>query len=299
MLKNNNSLLTYLKVNSSESDELILEVIDPATNSVSEIPSSALSSIKDIQETLDLVKSSLQRDPKGDSNYTFWLNKGWNKSIDYYVSSRAKSFEESGLLTKEVSNPINYTNTSDHRDSSPLFSVPETLLNRRTKRVFNSQKIVGNCEFHMGIKNAVSNIYAFLNGYKIYTIVYNVENIIPGVYLYDFETASLLTISEGTFSEEMSANIQGMGTPRTASFSIILVADFDTLLEKMPYSRGLRDTYIDAGRIAQNLIIAYGQYGIFSLVTPALRDRAVAALLKLQEPDFSPLYSLTFGYPLK
>lgn len=135
-----------------------------------------------------------------------------------------------------------------------------------------------------------------LNGLDIYFIVYNVENITPGSYLFNIKNNALINRRKGIFSQEMVTNLQGMTTPTTASFTIILVANFEKLLKLMPYSKGLRHTYIESGRLAQKLLISYWQYGLACLTTPALKDSAVSNLLDIDRLDYSPLYSLTFGY---
>ncbi|WP_415076587.1 nitroreductase family protein [Legionella sp.] len=55
---------------------------------------------------------------------------------------------------------------------------------------------------------------------------------------------------------------------------------------------------MDAGRIAQKFVISFQQHGLYSLVTPALKDRDVSKLLNLDEANYSPLYSITLGYPV-
>jgi nitroreductase len=57
----------------------------------------------------------------------------------------------------------------------------------------------------------------------------------------------------------------------------------------------LRNLYIDAGRVAQQLLLIAGAYAIGSFMTPALRDRALAALLHLDPARQAPLYSVTMG----
>lgn len=62
-------------------------------------------------------------------------------------------------------------------------------------------------------------------------------------------------------------------------------------------SRNAMIFYIDSGRLAQKSLISYGQYGLCCLTMPALNEHAVANLFKIDQLDYSPLYSLIFGHP--
>jgi len=294
MSTNINSVLTIIRPSTSKDQNIILEVMDPENGLVDSYAKEELSDFTKINNILNDIKLRLRHEDAEDSGYAQWLQKGWNKSLDYYLASRSTPIDKQTDFKSHVLSNGNKNSFNTDKQHS----VPQALISRRTKRVFN-KKSLEKAIFFSGIENAFTHISDDIRGFKLYLIVYNIEEIAPAVYSYDYENKSLILIREGLFSEEMSANIQGMDTPRSACFSIILVADFDNLMRLRPGQKGLRATYIEAGRLAQKLVISYIQYGVFSLVTPALRDRAVSELLKLKEPDFAPLYSLTFGYPLK
>lgn len=300
MSANNSSLLTLLRQNIDKENNTILEIYNPEKNTVDIVPQDMLTSFENIQQVINTVKSQLDHNTSSNAHYLYWQEKGWYKSIDYYISSRNNSFKEKS--TKSSDSSKNFEGDNGVMDVSSAnrvekqFSVGQALIHRRTKRIFKKQP-VSKVIFYEGTKNA--NICNAIDGIKLYFIVYNVEEINPAAYCYNFQNSQLQLVQEGQFFTEMSHNIQGMNTPKTAAFTIILVADFDDLMKAMPYPRGLRDTYIEAGRLSQKLVVSYLQYGVFSLVTPALRDRDVSKLLKLNEQEFAPLYSITFGYPVK
>lgn len=300
MSANSNSLLTLLRQNIDTENNTVLEIYNPEKNTVNIIPQDMLTSLDNIQQVINSVKSQLDHNAPSNAHYSYWQEKGWHKSIDYYVSSRDSSFKENNAESSCLSRKSNIDSVvldvSSANSVEKQFSVDQALIHRRTKRVFK-KKPVSKEIFYEGIENA--SICNAVNGIKLYFIVYNVEEINPAAYCYNFQSSQLQLVQEGQFFTEMSHNIQGMNTPKTAAFTIILVADFDNLMKAMPYPRGLRDTYIEAGRLSQKLVVSYLQYGVFSLVTPALRDRDVSKLLKLNEQEFAPLYSITFGYPVK
>lgn len=302
MSENSISSLIILRQNNDNHKNTILELYDPENNNVNLIPHHKLENLESIQQLINSIKSQLNHPSSESKNYLNWQKKGWHKAIDYYISSRDNHFSKK-IVVRSESAQQDYVNINLQSNSSAIstkseFSVPQALINRRTKRVFRKQPVVKEV-FYSGVKNATCNIVSEIDGIKLYFIVYNVEEIIPSVYYYNFQNHQLQLVREGQFSNEMSYNLQGMKAPKTASFTIIVVAEFEKLMKKMPYARGLRDSYIEIGRLSQKLVISYQQYGIFSLVTPALRDRVVSNLLMLDEDKFAPLYSITFGYPLK
>jgi hypothetical protein len=295
MTKNAHSPLAVLRLVKQNEDSICLEIYDPEKNSAHKIAFSDSSKPESINDALNSIKNNISNDYKTQELYAHWIERGWAKSLDYYVASRDFLGENVINLFSEYNKlPIDrITNNVKKKDS-----ILRALLNRRSKRVFQNITIENHI-FHSGAENAAQYILNSLDGLKVYFIVYNIDNILPGVYSYDAKANSLSLIHDGIFSDDMSAIIQGMNTPKTANFSIILVAHFDALMKLMPYPKGLRDVYIESGRLAQKLIISYAQYGIFCLVTPALCDSRISNLLKIKEPEFAPLYSLTFGYPLK
>jgi SagB-type dehydrogenase family enzyme len=293
---NLNSLLTTLRPNFTGATPLV-EIIDPEKNTVDPINPENLLSMAKTAEVIQSIKQRLDHASPKNTHYTHWQDKGWYKSIDYYAASRANDFDTENQI-RAISHKAHDSDNIFENQSETLCSIPQALLRRRTKRVFKKCTLDEGI-FHAGIKNVVLNNLTEATGYELYCIIYKVDKLVPGVYIFNVKQHALKLIREGIFLEEMSANIQGMNTPKSANFTIILVANFERLLKTMPYPRGLRDTYIETGRLAQKLLIAYMQFGVFGLVTPALKDRNVAALLDLKEPQFSPLYSLTFGYPIK
>lgn len=279
-----------------------LEVWDIKNDCVKIISYENFSEVSRVKNLLNSIQSTIKNSTENQEmnhGYCSWLKMGWHKAVDYYVASRATD-DKNLFPLKNKNTVLKKTPTVDASITvGKEYDVVQALLRRRTKRKFNGERCLTDQIFFNGLFNALVLSDYELNGLEIYFIVYNVENITPGSYLFNIKNNALINRREGIFSQEMASNLQGMTTPTTASFTIILVANFEKLLKLMPYSKGLRHTYIESGRLAQKLLISYGQYGLSCLTTPALKDSAVSNLLNIDQLDYSPLYSLTFGYPLE
>lgn len=300
----NYSALSRFRVSPSDDNQsLSLSIWDAETDTIQQLSYKNLDDSSLIKQLIKKINLETKNNNiiKG---YKRWIDKGWYRSVDYYISSRAY-YDKNPLSKLKVTDENIQHSIYKVKTYSPLsrkVSRPldffQALLNRRTKRKFE-KKPLSQVIFYQGIQDSdLSTIGNVLSGFKIYCIIYNVNGIKPGVYSLVQEHNQLSCVQQGEFAGEMSKNLQGVQTPMTACFTIILVADFDALLPLMPYPKGLRCTYIESGRLMQRLLLAYGQYGLASLPTPALSDRAVSSLLKLDPRQAAPLYSLTVGYPV-
>lgn len=289
---NEYSPLTLLRFNQDISSNSYMELWDPETNINSDVNLNTISNFEGIKKYINSLKLSVCERNNYTEKYNHWICMGWNKSLDYYVST--KVFNEQG---KSATGVIKSLMTKKAVDSSnQMHKIPEALLLRRTRRVFVTETLKEDT-FYKGISNFIPSIFISdkTTGFEYYFIIYNVENITPGIYKLNLYDSTLTQIELGNYRDIMSQSIQGMRAPKTASFTVIPVANFKQLATDMPYSRGLRDSYIEIGRIAQKIIISYMIHGIFCLATPALSDRLMNNLLNLPEPQYAAIYSLTFG----
>jgi hypothetical protein len=295
------SSLTKIRLYRGDDAHNYIEIFDPENNFTAHYGSRKPYDATEISSLINELKQAISNDPEKDILYQAWFTKGWQNSLDYYVSTRSLPFDsfkytnignlKKSQLSDDFLNPQNNL-------PAIKFNIPEALLRRRSKRVFNGESVPKDI-FQAGIENFYTHILDSLYGIELYFIIFNVEKIISGVHYYNCNANSFSLINEGNFAGEMIPMMQGMRTASKAAFTIVLTANFDDLLKMMPYERGLRNVYIDAGRLAQKLIISYAQYDIHCLVTPALSDCSLSRLLQLEEPHSAPLYSLTFGYAIK
>lgn len=125
-------------------------------------------------------------------------------------------------------------------------------------------------------------------------IVYAVAGITPGVWNLDLDAGLALLDRAGDLREAMSDLMCGMQAPMTANVTVVFVADLRERQQRFPYERALRELYVEAGRVAQWLILACESRDAGCLITPATNDRALSDLLGLP-PHEVPVYTVTFG----
>lgn len=278
------SILRFSKVNHH------MEVHNSLADATVAVPYEELNDIKNVSKLIKEIKESFDDSNLDQQLYSHWLDRGWHKALDYYIESRDFTSIKDKIFINTVNASINF-------DIKNNFL--QTLLHRRTHRVFLNTPL----EFEILAKGTnlyfENNVTNSIDGVKFYYVLYNVKNMDNGVYYYNIPDETFDIMKKGNFRNEMSDILQGLRAPKMAAFSCIIVADFNVILEKMPYKKGLRDLYIETGRIAQKMLISYGSFNLACLTTPALKDKKVSTLLALNEPDCAPLYSLTFGIPLK
>lgn len=228
-------------------------------------------------------------------HYEHWIERGWNKSLEYYLASRSKTYDVSRynepFLLERKNIPIRITPNDDHIQS---------ILKRRTRRSFQEQTLDYDIFYNSFLKIiAEIGCSTNFNFFSFYFIVYNISELQPGVYYYDIKKNAFFKVKEGRFEDYVCECLNGLAAPKTAVFTVIQVANFKESMQKAPHAKGLRNTFMDAGRIAQKLIIEYGRYGLACLPTPALLDRKICSLISISESECAPIYSQTFGFPKK
>lgn len=258
-----------------------------------------------------------------------WWEREWSGPLDYYLWSRRwhyrdaddrdgaerrdtlRAYVQSGGPPPERLRPAGEALTLPAARPLPAErSLGEELLQRRTIRRYvqrdASRASLSAILWHglAGVRltrEAASEdeLLHYLESYGVafdfYLVVYAVSGIAPGVYYYDLEAHALVLLCAGDFREQMTTNLFGQTAPMSAAWTILLSADYVQYAWRYRHERALRNLYIDAGRVAQNLILIAGAYDLGSFMTPALRDRAVASLLQLDPERQAPLYSVTMG----
>lgn len=258
-----------------------------------------------------------------------WYRRGWGPSLEYYLWSRDCDFYDDEdnsnsnkhreeVLTsylqddkpKERIKPIGEViNLPKNMDINDKKTLGEILCNRRTTRKFLEQpltlevfsQILWN-GFDMVRRTRVSSskdLLGFLQSYGVafdfYFIIYSIESIEPGVYYYDLPEHKLIQVDQGQYRLEMSKNIIEQIAPMTAGFTLCCVVDIEQYLWRYRHERALRHVYMEVGRISQNFIITGSTQNLSTLTTPAMLDKKVSKLLKLNETRQIPLYTLTMG----
>jgi SagB-type dehydrogenase family enzyme len=258
-----------------------------------------------------------------------WWEREWAASLDYYQWSRRSLYRDtidedggqrretlSAYLRDDGPPPARLYPAGTAVPLTPARALPsdvtlgQELLKRRTVRVYAREAVpaasLSDILWHglAGVRltrTTVSDddLLHLLDSYGIafdfYVVIYDVAEIAPGVYYYDIEAHALVLLVAGEFREEMTTNLFGQTAPRSAAWTVLIAADFLQYAWRYRHERALRNLYVDAGRVAQQLLLIAGAYAIGSFMTPALRDRALAALLHLDPARQAPLYSVTMG----
>ncbi len=115
---------------------------------------------------------------------------------------------------------------------------------------------------------------------RIYVAIFRVENLKPGIYLYDEKTNSIVLISEGDYRKELHEICLEQDHIKTSSFMLIMVAR--SLKTTYRYGdRGFRYIYMDSAYISENIYLASTHYGVGTCAIGAFSDKAFNEFLSL------------------
>lgn len=256
-----------------------------------------------------------------------WQEHGWGLSLSTYAWSRTVKYHDSGPeenenrvsalramlverscppppVTDSFATPVRHFH---HWDS---LTVSEALSNRRSLGTFRRGKIkkialdmllhygtrkLRECR-HLASTGCIRNVLISVgSAIDIYLIVFAVEGLHPGVYLYEPERSTLVLRKLGNFQTETHQALAGQPDPTNAAVTIIFVADFDRYQWRYRHERALRNLYVEAGRLMQPLILAATAIGLGTGVTPAIRDELIPPLLRLDNLNSQALHTLTVG----
>lgn len=267
------------------------------------------------------------------SQIKHWIDRGWYDSLIYLMWSKTPNFiddnDNDGRLRrnliesyiKDEGPPKRVlTNDSKVRLSLPNPKIAEqsnhvqsgiksALFNRRTQRIFSGDSITQEI-FSYVIWNGLKRVrsirkltyedpldYFGSHGteFDFVLVIYGIEGITKGIYLYDLLQNSLSLVKEGDFREVLVKGLWDHKAPMSATHTILFVSDFGQYQWRYRHERALRNIFIEAGRIAQRLIIEGERFGVGSLPTPATRDTLLENLLGLDRSKQFVVYTLTMG----
>jgi hypothetical protein len=252
-----------------------------------------------------------------DPTLTDWVANGWRPSLEYFNWSEVPPAPSSEARA-EVSSTAPAPATSGGGDvpggrwswedsgSAPAeesegSTVGQILIRRRTTRHFKVRALSA-AELSRLLRNFTTlanqptEPAGAWSGLRMRAVVYSVEGLNPGVWDLDLEGEAATQVSSGDGElREVLANLMcGMQAPITASATIVLVVNFPERQKLFPYERGLRELYVEVGRIAQKFILAAEAQGIGTLITPATNDHILSDVLGLVDSE-APVYTITFG----
>lgn len=259
-----------------------------------------------------IAKSALSARDTVDNVRLDWIAKGWRPSLEYFEWSEGCD-QDSGCCAANAATDSNPTDilpaatgstewcwgdAADSELTSP-YTLGKVLVHRRTIRDYDPRPL-GQAKFARILSDFDTLLEnsdtanSLLVGVRFEAIIYAIEDLAPGVWDLDLRSRRATLMTEQDLRSTMSDLMCGMQAPKTASCTIVLVADLQERQRRYPYERALRELYIEVGRVAQWMILAAESHDAGCLITPATNDTVLSDLLGLPSWEV-PVYTVTIG----
>jgi SagB-type dehydrogenase family enzyme len=135
------------------------------------------------------------------------------------------------------------------------------------------------------------------NPFEGYIAIKNVNGLAQGFYHYDGVNKNLEMVCSSLPSRSQILGNQEWADE--AGAVIFLVANFERTMWKYPNPAAYRIVLIEAGHIAQNMMLAAVKHNLVSAPTSAISNSQAEGILKLDKISASIVYSLSLGFPDK
>ena len=256
-----------------------------------------------------------------------WIRYNWTAALPFFSLSLLTNQVDRGPNGSEVTTET----VNRYKEYSPrpprlstkgdaLYLTPQSevnydfinlaslLIDRRTQRRFEKGSISRNTLSNIlwiGLDSIRQNmLYEDANystrkslgsALEFFVVPYTVSSLNSGAFHYDVSEHALRLRSSKVTSGDFGDAIFGQGASSTASFSVVIVFNLTRYAWLYRQERALRNLFVEAGYVAQKLIIAAASEGLSCLPTPAIDDEAMCSLINIQQKEYLPAYSLTFG----
>ena len=197
-------------------------------------------------------------------------------------------------------------------DLSDENSVLATIERRRTRRNVLNEPIslaqLGDSLFAgLGINKFIKTPTSVLplkmtpsggarNPYEAYVVVQNVKGLEPAVYHYSGVEHSLMKIGPMP-SEPLQNYVQRQEWADAMPAMILLVANLERVSWKYGDPNAYRVVMMEAGHIAQNIMLSCTGNGLTACPTAALNHREISNLVGIRKIAQTPVYALLVGKP--
>lgn len=257
-----------------------------------------------------------------------WIRRGWRWAASYYVASRDIRFADRNdpdasvrrqKLTEylQQSPPPEPRHRVDDAESIVLpppadLSVPlgQVLLRRRSMprppaRTLPLDKVSTMLWHACGRARAVRRydpadpvtlLRSFATALDVWLAVYDVDGLDSGIYRYDMESHNLRQLAghpAAELRELMQQILIGQPAPRTASLTVLEVADFARYQWRYRHERALRHLYLDSAKLMSYLILSATALNMRTQITPAVQDRLALKLLEHDPRRHQVLYTIS------
>jgi SagB-type dehydrogenase family enzyme len=179
-------------------------------------------------------------------------------------------------------------------------SLEETLYTRHSVREFKpeplSLKEVSQLLWATGGQNKFARTFpsagaTYPSG--IYLVNGQIENLAPGVYLYQSEEHALILRLQGDVRKALSRSALGQEAILQAPISIVLSVVYERTTSYYG-QRGIRYTHIEIGHMGENLHLEVEALGLGCVMIGAFSDEGIQKVLKLPSQEM-PLYIIPVG----
>jgi SagB-type dehydrogenase family enzyme len=157
--------------------------------------------------------------------------------------------------------------------------------------LFSAQGITGEL---YGTKLRAAPSAGALYPIEVYVIVHNVSGLTPGLYHYNPFRHSLAQLRKKDFRRDISRAGLGQGALKEANLVIVLTAVPARTTGKYG-ERGLRYIYMEAGHIAENILLQSVSLGMGAVPIGAFSDDKLDELLGIDGSSEMSLYLVAVG----
>lgn len=131
------------------------------------------------------------------------------------------------------------------------------------------------------------------NPYEAFVLMSNVQGLEPGVYHYSASEHNLGFVSKTSVTGGEILGGQEWAT--SAAAVIVLVANFERTMWKYSHPAAYRVVLIEAGHIAQNMVLAATLHGLAATPTAALSESIIERAIGIDSPTACPIYAIAIG----
>lgn len=129
---------------------------------------------------------------------------------------------------------------------------------------------------------------------ELYAVVNTVEELPRGIYRYVSESHSLIMREQGDFGDPLMRACLGQEWLKTADAVLVITAVTDRIRRSYG-DRSIRYIYMEAGHIAQNILLEAVSLGLGGVPIGAFRDGDVNEIMALDGEKETVVYLITLG----
>lgn len=219
-----------------------------------------------------------------------WDERGWTLSLPYYEALRMSDMTSpaKGQTVQPKLNPV-------EEFGATLGAV---LFRRSATQSMASKPCRGDVVTKL-LQHVGPDCDVAMGSYMAWRLcAYNVQGLEPGIYSVDTEhceTARLAASPRDDLRDQMRRVMVGQHVAESAAFTFLMLLKIRELQRDCPVERALADAWVDAGRLAQRLVLGATALGLRTHQSPAVRDSELMVLIGSSIKDELPMYTLTFG----